>query len=67
MNFQAYCFKCEKTVAVWPILPESEFWTAVERNADVEVMHRANDGDHVWKLKGYEKDNLRKTRAKGII
>jgi hypothetical protein len=43
---QAYCPYCKKTVAVLPILSEAYFWLAVDRNAEVEVMHRPeNKGD----------------------
>jgi hypothetical protein len=67
MNLQAYCFKCEKTVAALSTLPESKFWAAINENAEVEVMHRADEGDHVWKLKEYEKENLRRAKAEGRI
>jgi hypothetical protein len=67
MNVQAYCFKCEKTVTALSILADGEFWSAIEKDADIEVMHTADDGDHRWKLNKQEKENLRKTRAEGHI
>jgi hypothetical protein len=67
MLFRAYCFKCEKTVSAFPVSKDEEFWSAVAENADVEVIHLTNDGDHRWKLNNQEKENLRKTRAKGLI
>ena len=67
MNVQAYCFKCEKRVTVLSILAENEFWAAIDKNTDVEVMHTADDGDHRWKLNNNEKEKLRKARTEGRI
>jgi hypothetical protein len=64
---QAYCFKCEKTVSAHAIQSEKEFWSAIESDGDVEVIHVADDGDHRWKLNRREKENLRNTRAKGLM
>jgi hypothetical protein len=65
MNFQAYCFKCGKTVTVLSILAADEFWSAIDENTDIEVVHTADDGDHRWKLNEHEKKNLRKTKTEG--
>jgi hypothetical protein len=68
-SFQVYCFKCEKTVTAFPCgLSEDEFWAALDKNGDVEVMRVGdNDGDHRWKLNGQEKAHLHKARAEGLI
>lgn len=67
MNVQAYCFKCEKKVTVFSILAADQFWSAIETNGEIEVMHTADDGDHRWKLNQDEKTNLRIARAEGRI
>jgi hypothetical protein len=67
MNFQAYCFKCEKRVTALSLLAESEFWSAVDKNTEIEVMHTVDDGDHRWKLNDYEKEKLRRDRSEGRI
>jgi hypothetical protein len=40
---------------------------ALDRDADIEVMHTTEKGDHRWKLNRYEKENLRKKKAEGSI
>jgi hypothetical protein len=67
MDLQAYCFQCEKKVTAFSGLPEDEFWLAVDRNFDIEVVHAADDGDHRWRLNDAQKKNLRKERAGGHI
>jgi hypothetical protein len=67
MNFQAYCFKCEKRVTALSLLADDEFWAAIDTNTEIEVMHTADEGDHRWKLNGHEKEKLRTDRAKGLI
>jgi hypothetical protein len=67
ISFQAYCFRCERTVIALPILTDVEFWSALNADADVEVMHIASDGDHRWNLIKQEKKNLRIERAKGLL
>jgi hypothetical protein len=67
MSFQAYCFKCEKTVTAFPVDEDEEFWSAVAENADVEVMHVSDNEDHRWRLNNQEKENLRKARREGGI
>lgn len=67
MNFQAYCFKCEKSVTAYSILDEGEFWSAMGKDEEIEVMHVAEDGDHRWKLNEHERGKLRRDRAKGLI
>jgi hypothetical protein len=64
---QAYCFVCEKTVTAHAIKSEKDFWSAIDSDGDVEVMHPSEGGDHQWKLNRQEKENLRNTRAKGLI
>jgi hypothetical protein len=67
MNFQAYCFKCEKRVTALSVLSDKEFWSALDKNAEIWVMHRGDDGDHRWKLIDSEKENLRRKRTEGHI
>ena len=67
ISFQAYCFRCEETVTASPILTDVDFWSALNADADIEVMHKASDGDHRWKLIKQEKTNLRIERAKGLL
>ena len=63
MNIQAYCLKCGKMVTALPVLPEDEFWPALDKDADIEVMHVSRHGDHRWRLTELQKDNLRRKRA----
>ena len=67
MNIQVYCLKCRRTVTVHSILPEDEFWLALDKDADIEVMHVSRHGDHRWTLSELEKDNLRRKRAEGQV
>ena len=39
MNFQAYCFVCEKRVSALTILDKEGLWKALDSGADVEVIH----------------------------
>jgi hypothetical protein len=59
MSFQAYCFKCEKSVTAFPILGGAELQEALSKYAEIEVMHLSDAGDHQWKLNKYEKEHLR--------
>jgi hypothetical protein len=43
-------------------MTEEQFWQVIEIEGDVEVMHIANDEDHVWKLNTQEKQNVRRIR-----
>jgi len=36
-------------------LSEDAFWSAINTNGDVEVMHVSDSGDHGWKLDRQEK------------
>ncbi len=66
MLIQSHCFACEKTVH--PVnLSEDAFWSAIDDDGDVEVMHVSENGDHRWRLNRHEKENLRNARAKGLI
>jgi hypothetical protein len=67
MTFQNYCFECGKTVTVTTLLGGDELHKALGSDADIEVMHTAETGDHCWKLNRYERENLRKTQAEGLI
>jgi hypothetical protein len=67
MTFQAYCFKCQKKVTAMTLLDAEELWQALDSDADVEVMHTTEKGDHGWKPNHYEKENLRKQKAKGSL
>jgi hypothetical protein len=46
------------------MLENSELKTALDSNADIEVMHITAVGDHIWSLNNQEKENLRNTIAK---
>ena len=48
------------------ILDGKELRSALNCNAEVEVMH-TTDGDHRWKLNRYEKESLRKKIAEGSV
>lgn len=65
MNFQAYCFACEKKVSALTILDKAGLWQALDSGADIEVMHTSDKGDHRWKLNREEREHLRKIRAEG--
>jgi hypothetical protein len=64
ISIRAYCPGCKKMVTALPMLNNSELKPALDRNADVRVMHIAPAGDHVWSLSNQEKENLRNTIAK---
>jgi hypothetical protein len=65
MSFQAYCFACEKKVSAITILDKEGLWQALDHDADIEVMHISEKGDHRWKLNQYEKERLREIKAEG--
>jgi hypothetical protein len=44
MNFQAYCFACEKRVSALTILDKEGLWKALDSGADIEVMHTSDKG-----------------------
>jgi hypothetical protein len=67
MTFLAYCFECSKKVSVMTILSKEELWQALDGDADIEVMHISEKGDHLWKLNYCEKENLRKRKAEGSV
>jgi hypothetical protein len=67
MTFQAYCPECEKKVTAITMLDGDVLWQSLDSGADVEVMHTTEKGDHRWKLNNYEKENLRKKKAEGLI
>jgi hypothetical protein len=48
-------------------LAEDDFWSAIDENIEIEVMHTVDDGDHHWTLNEHEKEKLRTDRAKGLI
>jgi len=59
--FQAYCKDCQKTVTVQLMLNSSDLKLALDKNADVMVMHTVpNGGDHKWSLSQQDKEHLRK-------
>jgi hypothetical protein len=64
ISLQAYCPGCERTVTALPMLDNSELKWALDRNADIRVMHITPTGDHIWSLSNQEKQNLRNTIAK---
>jgi hypothetical protein len=64
ISLRAYCPSCKKMVTALPMLDNSELKPALDKNADIKVMHIAPGGDHVWSLKDREKENLRKSIAK---
>ena len=49
------------------ILPEDEFWLALDKDAEIEVIHVSRHGDHRWALTELEKDNLRRKRTEGRV
>jgi hypothetical protein len=59
ISLRAYCPGCKKTVTALPMLGNSELKPALDRNADVRVMHITPRGDHIWSLSNQEKENLR--------
>ena len=67
MTFQTYCPYCEHTLSATPTVGDAKLWTAIDNDADVEIMHVAPDGDHRWNLNHYEKEHLRKKHAEGLI
>ena len=66
MSFRAYCFKCEKSVTVFPILGEDELRLALFTDAEIEVMHLSDEGDHRWKLNRHQKEHLRNLVSKDL-
>ena len=64
ITIRAYCPGCKKTVTALPMFNNRELKSALDRNADVRVMHIATEGDHIRSLNDQEKENLRKTIAK---
>ena len=51
---------------VVPLLSAVDFWNAVEKDLDVEVMHIASGADHQWKLNKSEKVTLAQKREEGF-
>jgi len=45
------------------MLGRDELRSALDSNGEIRVMHRAEKGDHEWKLNNNEKENLRNTIA----
>lgn len=67
MTFLAYCHRCEKTVTAMTLQRREEINAALGSDGDITVMHPAVDGDHTWTLNRYEKENLRKKIADGLV
>jgi hypothetical protein len=67
MTFHAYCPYCETKVGAVTLLGGDELKAALISDADIEVMHLSNNGDHQWKLIKQEKKNLRKTVSEGLL
>ena len=67
MTLQSYCIDCEKKVTAITVLDGAKLWRALHSDADIEVMHVSQNGDHRWKLKTFEKENLRKRKSEGAI
>lgn len=67
MILQAYCPECEKKVTALTLLHVDALWQSLDSGADIEVMHTTEKGDHRWKLNKYEKENLCKKKAEGLI
>jgi hypothetical protein len=63
MNFQAYCYACEKKVSALTILDEAGLWQALDDGADIEVMHTSDKGDHRWRLNREERERLGRIRV----
>lgn len=64
---QAVCDKCNKTVEAKPLVSENEFWAALNKGDEIQVMHLDGDVHHTWKLTGQDKAKLRKARAAGAV
>jgi hypothetical protein len=67
MILQAYCPECERKVTAMTLLHVDVLWQSLDSGADIEVMHTTEKGDHRWKLNNYERENLRKKKAEGLI
>jgi hypothetical protein len=67
IHLQAYCPYCEEIIAATPILTDPKLWAAMDNHADVEVMHVAPKGDHLWNLNHYKKEHLGRRHAEGLI
>jgi hypothetical protein len=64
ISVRAYCPGCKKMVTALPMLDNSELKPALDKNADVKVMHIAPKGNHIWSLNNQERESLRNTIAK---
>jgi hypothetical protein len=67
ISMQASCPICGKTVMVFPVFPEAEFWGAINLGKPVEVMHVSDEGDHIWILPEQARENLSKQKSKGML
>jgi hypothetical protein len=65
-TFQIYCPFCEKKVTAGPLLSGNKLQLALDLNADIEVMHISDNGDHRWNLVRNEKEILRNALAEGL-
>jgi hypothetical protein len=73
MEFQAYCYACERKVTAALKRRGDKSWTlqelkrALRGDEDVRVGHPASPGDHEWKLNRQEKDNLLGFIESGVV
>jgi hypothetical protein len=62
---QAFCNICQCKVSADTILSEDTLWRALDLAEDISVMHvfvdqDGSSADHIWRLSGQERENLRK-------
>jgi hypothetical protein len=68
VTFQARCSICNNVVTAMPLLARDEIQAELKKqNGDVRVMHRAQEGDHIWSLTSEDRVRLSNTMAKGLI
>jgi hypothetical protein len=65
ISFQDYCPACKHTVEASATISQDEqrftdrdLWRVLFDKTEVEVTHRAADGDHHWRLSKGTEDNL---------
>lgn len=66
-SFRAKCGICGQIVTAVPMLDREQLKEALAQNTQVQMMHTATQGDHVWNLGDQDKANLRNQFANGIL
>src|SRR5271157_3128223 len=70
LEINATCPKSKAKVRIAYSLTDDAFWSAIDKNAEVEVAHincSENKGDYRWPLRDDDKARLRSQRAEGHI